>query len=607
LFPDNTRGFIVLTNINQVTDQFNKTQLGKLMTDPVMEPFSKDLQRQFDERWSGVRERFGLTWDDLKTVAGGETALGLIQPGPAQGVLAVVIDATGRDKESAALRQKISANMKKEGATETALRVPETAAPVTQFVQPKSKEDPDAPQRTTFYCTAGAFICAAERLDVLRGILGRLSASRGDSLADVKGFQVVMRRCANDLAGAVPQVRWFIHPLGYAEAVRAITPEDKRRDEKSSILKVLRNQGFSAIQGTGGFVDFATEGYELVHRSAVWAPKPWENAMKMFVFPNGRDFAPQRFVPRDIASYYTFYADILNAFDNFGPLFDELAGEGERGVWADVLEQLEKDPNGPKINLRRELVEFLGQRVSVVTDYHQPITPTSERLLFVFETLDEAAVSRAIRKMFENDKGVKRHDVDGQVIWELIEEQKMTAPKPPVVSGGEGFWTPPAVGEDKDKEEERTRLLPHAALTVSHGQLFVASHLDFLLKILQPREERETLPRSTDYRRVDLAVEQLGIAQKCARLFSRTDEEYRPTYELLRQGKMPQSETVLGRVLNNMLGSPDKKGQLRKQELSGKDMPDYDVVRRYLGPSGMVVTSEGDDAWFLKGFLLKKE
>ena len=55
--------------------------------------------------------------------------------------------------------------------------------------------------------------------------------------------------------------------------------------------------------------------------------------MKMAVLPNGTDFTPQPWVPRDIATYTTFYFDILNAFDNFGPLFDELFGQGEEGVW----------------------------------------------------------------------------------------------------------------------------------------------------------------------------------------------------------------------------------------------------------------------------------
>ena len=49
------------------------------------------------------------------------------------------------------------------------------------------------------------------------------------------------------------------------------------------------------------------------------------------MLPNRDDFTPQPWVPRDIATYTTLYFDILNGFDNFGPLFDELVASGETG------------------------------------------------------------------------------------------------------------------------------------------------------------------------------------------------------------------------------------------------------------------------------------
>ena len=110
-------------------------------------------------------------------------------------------------------------------------------------------------------------------------------------------------------------------------------PQQERRKGKS-ILEVMRNQGVGAIQGVGGYASFSSEGFDLVHRTAVYAPLPYKNAMKMLVLLNGKDYTPQKWVPREIATYSTLYFDILNAFDNFGPLFDELFGEGESGTWA---------------------------------------------------------------------------------------------------------------------------------------------------------------------------------------------------------------------------------------------------------------------------------
>ena len=48
------------------------------------------------------------------------------------------------------------------------------------------------------------------------------------------GYQMVMKRCAADSPEHVPGIRWFIYPLGYAEATRAATPPEKRRQGKTS-------------------------------------------------------------------------------------------------------------------------------------------------------------------------------------------------------------------------------------------------------------------------------------------------------------------------------------------------------------------------------------
>ena len=84
-----------------------------------------------------------------------------------------------------------------------------------------------------------------------------------------------------------------------------------------------------------------------------------------------------------------------------------------------------------------------------------------------------------------------------------------------------------------------------------------------------------------------------------ARCFVRTDEAYRPTYELLRQGKMPEAETILGRLLNRLLTSPEDEdeGVLRKQKIDGRQLPQFEMVRRYFSPAGTVVRSS-DTGWF---------
>ena len=61
---------------------------------------------------------------------------------------------------------------------------------------------------------------------------------------------------------------------------------------------------------------------------------------------------------------------------------------------------------------------------------------------------------------------------------------------------------------------------------------------------------------------------------------------------------------MLGRLLNTVFAQ-GKKGAAHHQKIDGSKLPDYQVVRRYLGPAGFKATTEAD-GWFLKGFTLSK-
>ncbi len=593
LLPETTVAFVSVTNVQKLVDQFNSTQIGQLMQDPVMEPFVKDLHRQLDERWTGIFDKIGLTIDDVRGVASGEAAVGLLEPGDGQAPLVVLVDVTDNVDGAKWVLEKVSANLTREGAKKS--QVEAAGAQVSVFDLPEDDQGPLL--KRAVYLLKDELLIASDSVEVVKGILARLGGEKTAVLADVKPFQQVTQRLRKDVGEGVPQLRWYLQPLGYFKAIRSLEDQREQRSDKT-FLETFEEQGFDAIQGAGGQIDFAVDDYQIIHRSVVYAPKPHEKAMKMLNFLNGEEFTPQPWVPRDVASYTTAHADLLAAFDNFGPLFDALFGEGETGVWLDVLDSLKEDPHGPQIDLREELVRKLDNRVSLVTAYQLPVTTSSERILIAIKAANEKEVTESVRKTLEDDKEIRKRQFEQYVIWEVIPPTKA---KVPAVS----LDFPGMSGERRrSTETEEQRLFPNAAVTVAFGQLLVASHYDFLTEILKQTDERLSLARTIDYQQVASALEKLGADKSAGRRFSRMDEVMRPTYELIRQGKMPQSESMLGRILNSLFGA-DKAGKLREPEIEGSKMPDYEVVRRYLGPSGLFATAE-EDGWFIKGMMLGK-
>ena len=285
LLPKTTVGFVSATNYPHLTEQWNKTQVGTLMAKPVMKPFEEDLHAQLQNQWQDVADRLGIHLDDLRGVPTGESSLALIEKPVGTDVVAVtalLMDVTGNNESAEAARdghrEPARAGRREndpDGPGRARLRVRRAGrrrAARGSAGGGRAGRRRAAPSTTMVYFLAKNVFCACDDLKVTKDLIGRLvNGAAAGSLSQVVGYQKVMKRCDKDApAHYLPDIRWFIHPLGYAEATRAATPVEKRRRGKT-IIEIMRNQGYAAFQGVGGYVNVSSDGYQVVHRTAVYA------------------------------------------------------------------------------------------------------------------------------------------------------------------------------------------------------------------------------------------------------------------------------------------------------------------------------------------------
>ncbi len=103
------------------------------------------------------------------------------------------------------------------------------------------------------------------------------------------------------------------------------------------MLKLLRNQGFTAVQGLGGVVNFSTGAHELLHRTFIYAPgnqsapaaDRFNLGARLLDFPATSDLHVQSWIPREIATYTTFNWNLRERFPAVETLADEYIGEKE--------------------------------------------------------------------------------------------------------------------------------------------------------------------------------------------------------------------------------------------------------------------------------------
>lgn len=644
LLPATTKGFISTQDVDEVRKKFNETQLGEMAADPVMKPFIDDFKKQIGAKLEKAGKKLGIRWNDLEGVYGGEAAAALVQPDPKDKMshaTVLIVDITGKQKEADELLKKIDANQKSYKATRTSIK--EAGIEITVYTQ---SHKPGEKEEKSFHFISGDQLIVADHEATIRGIVHRLDGKAKDSLVTVVAFPEILKHCTAASNGIRHHVRWFIEPFGYAEASRAAQGGRKKRG--TDLLKIVQTQGFTAIQGVGGHVFFATENVELLHRTYVYAPAvkrgpndkstdKYNLAMRMLEFPNSSAvdaLEPQPWALPDVASYLSFNWKMRQAFDYSSTLVDAVIGD--KGAFDEIWLSLKTDVNGPQIDIRKDLLDHFGTRATLLSDVKLPVDLKSERLMALVEVNNAAAVAKTLEKAFIKDPQAKRRVFKGQVIWEITQDESLAEDDTELMIEGVGFVSteasspieisieapteagaepaPPAKGaaqkaKDKEKEDEKEKdeeaRLPNMAVTVYLDHLIISTHVDFIQDFIAHQGKNANLGQEADYQRVRPALVALGAKYDSVHFFSRTDESYRATYELLKQGKLPEAETMLARLLNALMG-PSEEGVVRKQEIDGSKLPEFDLVKKYLGPGGLIAQSE-EDGWWLVGCLLKKQ
>ena len=284
------------------------------------------------------------------------------------------------------------------------------------------------------------------------------------------------------------------------------------------------------------------------------------------------------------------------------PLVDDIVGEA--GVFDDVIASLEEDPDGPQINVRGDLIKHLGTRCVVASDHVSPVDPDCERMLIAIETSNPEAVTAVIAKGMTSEAGVRQVDVGGHVIWETTAPVAVAETETAAADADDAD----AVSRRRIRQRERQEkdsVWPNLSVAVAHGHILLASHRDFLERVLaSPR--MSSIAEDAGYQDVAAELKQLLGGEWALSSFSRTEKSIRPAYDLLRAGRLSESKSLAGTMLRRLLegdtqpGSKSQNVDQAKQKVDGSTLPEFEQISRYFGVNGTSMQAT-PDGWYLVG------
>ena len=639
LLPNTTKAFVSIPNLQDLQQRFERTQIYQLLNDPVVKPFADDLKRQLQARFDQTQARLGISFEGLEDLGTGEASSAVLAPDDETQphAVAVIVDATGAVEQAQELVDRIGKQLVEDGAERSEIKIDDHDVVVYTITDEQDAEK----TYMVYYRIHEEHIVSTDHRAVMQDILNRFKNPGDDNIAGIAAYQSAMKHCQQAAGDTEPQIRWFVEPFGYAKAIQAaagVNPQGKNFHE------LLIGQGFGALTGAGGWVHVAEGPHEFRHHTWVSAPRTTDAiiaqiakettaanagierdpriaakesdkyvlAMRMLDFPNSENQKPQEWIPNSVSTYSTINWNMKEAFEFAKTLVNEyLDSEEGQDLFEEILKGIAHDVNGPQLDIRDEFVAYLAGRMSVITDFREPIDVDSNQWMAIIEVTDAEAVEKAVAKFMAAEPNKHERDFQGQLIWEILNEEEDIEIELDIDFGEEGFGAFGDegfgdLGEDEESETEaigEQPLISTWAITVSaDGHVLIASSADFIEDIIKQQDDANLLS-AEDYVRVETELNKMGAASSSMRMFTRLDDKHHPNYELIRMGKLEHSQTMMGKILSRLMGSSDGDKTVEKIDVS--KMPEFAAVAKYLGPSGTFVRTD-DGGWFASGVVLRK-
>jgi len=603
LLPETTAGYLRAIDMPTLCDAWDKTTLSNIRTAPSMKPFWDAQQASTEQQLLAAGVKVGLRLPDLYDMSSGEVVLAwLTYPDPKRPyAISLITEIEGRraqaDKALATLESDMRARQAKRSD------VTHLGQTIRVYTMPKAP---------------GQF-----KLDQIAVTLNdnRLIASDRATtvklLLDAEDGKPATPLLINDTDYAEVwthvgkhgenEVHWFVRPLAFARVMREVAGTE--RGQRVDVVNLLERQGFAAVKAAGGGVQVAEGKYDLIHHGFIYAPPAsgdasrFELAAKMLNFPNTKPSPLPSWIDPDASSCLRVSWKMEEAFWAAETLVDDAFGSE---IFRPTLKGIKEDVEGPQIDIANDIIAHFDDELFHVTDN---INADSDRTLVAVRLTNAAVVAASVNKAMASEPDASRVEESPEhPIWKVVPEVETELEDD---TFGDFFDADDVIEED----DRPAPLLEQWAITVIEdpgtgipggGYLIFSSHAPQLVQTVARirQQQQEAFTEQPDVQAVLENILELGGNLRSTFRVNRTRLSWRVKYHSMRQGKLRESDSILGNLIRRAT-EDDNQEPRPASELSTSKLPPFAAIEDFLKPAGGFMHTE-DDGWRLRGFLLKE-
>jgi len=577
--PQDTLVYLSIRNVEDFKGKFGNTQFGKLLKDDSMAEFLGQFEEPLKAISSEVEEKTGVSLHDILSIPSGEVAFAVIQS--EQSPVSIVLSLNYGDSEETVqkLIEKASKAAEDEGVKTSDEEV--DGVKIVTVAPPGEEGDSGDEQgeggtdaleksfKSLSYAIKDSTLLVSNQASAIKGILERWDGSSDTSLANANSYKLIMSKCAPKGDDAA-ETTWFVDTMGIVKSVIALGAGEN--PQLGMVMGFLPVTGLDQLKGMGGAMNIGEGDFDNVNRTFVHTEQPSRGVMRIFTMP-AVEQSPAKWVHDKSSMFMSLNWDLQEAYKAVESLYNTFAGEG---ALAKMVEDLAENEDGPKIHIKKDVIDQVTGRITVSGDVKEGDDGSQERYVVAVELTNEGSFKKILAKAakFPGFPGQAR-EFEGTTIYEFGAGEEETEEESENQS-----LRKLADEEDEDNEGEMEALSLTPALAVGRKHLFFGTDVEQIEQILRDNDE-DSLADSKIFK----TVSKYFPAKVSSMSFQRADAQVKTALDALKSGQL---DALVG------------------ENIDLSKLPDFDAIKHFFTPTGGYVRPD-EDGVFMENFNLKEE
>ncbi len=556
LFSQKTLLYARVDDTRELKAKLAQTSMGRLSDDPQLKPIISSFYSTFSTLVQGMQDAVGVNLDELLSIPNGELAIALV-PTKTTPVLCAMLEAGDELPAVELMIGRLESRISTSGGTKSSKEIGKIT--VNQ-IRNGTAED----RQLGFFLQSGVLVVCnnAEYAETLAQIW-QGSGIDHKSLADNREFTTILSRCVGT-AGERPQASFYANPVALYREL------SKSNASSLLVLATLKTLGIDGIKGIGGSAIFAPTDFDSIVHAHLLMDTSRRGALRA-VRPKSGSTEPEPWVNDKVVSYGTMNWDFAKTLKAIAEIVDSFGGENtfENNVIARGSSQI-------GIDLRKDFLDLLNDRLS----------------------LSQLILSTKRINSQSNLVGIHVRDtqrIKTDVLPKLFDKLK----------ANEVRWSSRVIGDSTvyfldSKNDNTTIRVQQPSFAVVGDDLLASDSVESIEQAIKTLSSGDDLlSESIEYKIIrDKIKVQLGDKETSIMSYQRPEESLRLFYDLASdQENIARLEAVSE---NNPFFTA------LVAALKGKRLPPFEVISKYLAPSGAFVV-EVEDGLHYTTFSIRRE